>query len=142
MVPHDVEYRAPGTTGVVQIGQAVPEPRPQMEQGRRRSAGHAGVPVGRPGGHALEKSEDTPHVDHFIEGGDEVHLGCSGVHEAGVDPAHYQCSDEGLGAVHEVETCDRASSKMVPGLRIPCGSNADLIRPIRASLVWSSNSAM
>ena len=94
-------------------------------------SGHAPVAVGRAGGDAFEQREHAAHLGHRVERGHEVHLRRARIHEAGVDSARDQRADERLGAVH---VCP-PSSKMVPGLRMPCGSNAALIRRISSSFV-------
>ena len=123
MVADDVDDRAPGPSGVVQVGQAVAQPRAEVEQSGRRPAGHPGKAVGRAGGDTLEGGQDTVHVGDPVEGSDEVHLGGARVHEAVVDPVRHERTDERLGAVHcptSFRGPDGAStSKMVPGLRRP-----------------------
>ena len=51
-----------GAARVVQVGEAVGEARPAMQQRRGRLAGHARVAVGGAGHHALEQSEHAAHA--------------------------------------------------------------------------------
>ncbi len=74
VVADDVDDRRVRLAGVVQVGEAVAQPRPEVEQRRRGAAGHAGVAVGGAGGDALEERQHAPHLGHVVEGGDEVHL--------------------------------------------------------------------
>ena len=61
MVADDVDDRAVGPPGVVEVGQPVAEPGPEVEQRGRRPTGHPGVPVGGAGGHPLEQGQDAAH---------------------------------------------------------------------------------
>ncbi len=94
MVADDVDDRTVGPTGVVQVGQAVAEAGAEMEQGGGGPAGDARVPVGGAGGHALEEGQYRPHRRDVVEGGHEVHLRGTRVHEAGVDTVVDQGVDQ------------------------------------------------
>ncbi len=86
--------------GVVEIGEAVGEAGPAVQQRRRGLAGHPRIAVGGAGGHALEEAEDAAHAGDAVERRDEVHLAGAGIGEAGVDAAGEQGADEAFGAVH------------------------------------------
>ena len=66
---------------VMQIGQTIAQPRPQMQQRCRRLAGHAVVTIGRSGHHALEQPENATHTLHAIQRGYKMHLRCAGIGE-------------------------------------------------------------
>ena len=137
--PTMLTMRGGAPAGVVQVGDAVAQPGPEVQQGGRRPLGHTGVAVGGPGHRALEQSEDGPHLGHVVERGDEVHLRRARVGEAHVDPTVDEGADECLGAVGGHDECSSVL-KTVPGLRIPLGSNAALMRRMRAILAGSSRS--
>ena len=144
VVADDVDDRRLALARVVQVGEPVAEARPEVQQGGRGPAGHAAVAVGRAGRDAFEQREHAAHLGHRVERGDEVHLRRARVHEAGVDTARNERADECLGAVHDVSLSfspGPPESKIVPGLRMPCGSNAALMRRINASFTGSSSSS-
>ena len=99
VVADDVDHRGVGTTGIVQVGEAVAEAGAEVQQSAGRLAGDAGVAVGRPGGDALEEPEHRPHAGHVIQRGHEVHLGGARVGEAHLDAGIDQRADQRLGAV-------------------------------------------
>ena len=136
VVADDVDDRYVGAAGVVQVGDAVAEPGTEVQQRRRRPVGHAGVAVGGAGDDALEQPEHGPHLGDVVERGDEVHLRGARVREADVDARVDERADQGLGAVHGWSP----GSKIVPGLRIPLGSNAALIRRMSSTFTGSSSS--
>ena len=74
VVADDVHDRRRRPAGVVQVGEPVGEPGPEVQQRRRRSLGHACVAVGHPGDDALEQPEHRPHPVDPVDRGDEVHL--------------------------------------------------------------------
>ena len=100
VVTHDVDDGCLALARVVQVGEPVAEPRSEVEQGGGRTIGHAPVSVGGSGGDPLEECEHAVHLGHGVERGNEVHLGCAGVHEARVDATRDQRADERLRAVH------------------------------------------
>ena len=139
MVTDDVHERRPGPAGVVEVGQPVAEARPEVQQRRRRSPGHAPVPVGRAGDDALEEAEDAPHGRHVVERGDEVHLRGPGVGEADVDLGVDQRREQGAGAVHALALLSSTPSSR-SGPRIPRGSKARLMERISSSDTGSCSS--
>ena len=74
LVPHQVDDRGPGPAGVVQVGQAVGQARPAVEQGDRRLARHAPVAVGGAGDHPFEQAQDAAHARDPVQGRHEMHL--------------------------------------------------------------------
>ena len=66
----------------------------------RRPAAHPRVPVGGPGGHALEQPQDHPQPGYLVQRRDEVHLGCPGVREADIDAGADQGLDKRMSTVH------------------------------------------
>ena len=120
--------------GIVQVGQTVAEAGTEVEEHGGRAALDPRVAVGGTGGDALEQSEHAAHVGNRVERRDEVHLRRPGIHEAGVDAAGDERADERLGPVHDASSM----SKILPGLRMPAGSNARLIRRMSTIFVGSS----
>ena len=108
MLADDVDDAGMRLLGVVQVGDRIAEPRPQMQQGRRRPPGHAPVAVRRARHHALEQAEHGAHAVHAVERRHEMHLGRAGIGEADIDPAAHQRRDKAFRAVH-----DRAVSNSV-----------------------------
>ena len=119
VVADDVDDRGVGAPRVVQVGEAVAEPGPEVQQRRGRAAGHPRVPVGRAGGHALEEAEHAAHLGHVVEGGHEVHLGGARVHEADVDAGRRPASRGAHGTVHRRCRPRPRPSSSRPGLRSP-----------------------
>jgi hypothetical protein len=74
VVADDVDDGCVGPTGVVEVGQAVAEARPEVQQRRGRFVGHAAVAVGGARDDAFEERKYAPHLGNVIECGDEVHL--------------------------------------------------------------------
>ena len=58
------------------------------------------VPVRRPGDGPFEQPEHRSHLGHFVEGGDEVHLGGAGVREAHLYAGGDEGFDDRPSAVH------------------------------------------
>ena len=85
---------------VVQVGEAVAEAGPEMEQRRGRLVGHAGIAVRGAGRAALEQAQDAAHAVDAVERGHEMHLGRAGIGEGDLDAARDQGAHEALGAVH------------------------------------------
>jgi hypothetical protein len=68
----DIYDRHLSSAGVVQVRQAVGEPRSQMEEGAGRFPGHAGISVSRSSNDTLKKPEHATHLWHPVEGGDDM----------------------------------------------------------------------
>ena len=66
---HDDQHRTPGPARVVQVGQAVGQAGPQVQQHRGGPSGDAGVAVGGAGRHALEQGQHAAHLRHRVQGG-------------------------------------------------------------------------
>ena len=101
MLADDVDHRAARLLGVVQIGDAVAQPRPEMQQRRGRLVGHAGIAVRRTGRHALEQAQHATHAIDPVEGGNEVHFRGAGIGEADIDSARLQGPHQTFSAVHD-----------------------------------------
>lgn len=71
-----------------------------MQQHRCGLVGHAGIAIGRTGGHALEEGEHTAHVRNGVQCGHEMHLRGTGVGKAHVNTTIDQGVDQSLGTVH------------------------------------------
>ncbi len=113
VVADDVDERRARPAGVVQVGEPVAEAGPEVQQRRRRLAGHAPVPVGGAGDDAFEQAEHAAHLGDRVERGDEVHLGRARVREAHVDAAVDERADQRLRSVHGVPP--RLSRRACPG---------------------------
>ena len=85
MIADDVDDGAARPSGVVQIGQAVSEAGPEVQERARRLPAHPGISIGR-SGDDLEQAEHATHLRSRVEGGHEVHLAGPRVGEAGGHP--------------------------------------------------------
>jgi hypothetical protein len=74
VLPDDIEHGGTGAAGVVQIGQAVPEPGTEVQQSGRGPSRHPAVTVRRPCRDTLEQAEDPAHLRIPVERRHEVHL--------------------------------------------------------------------
>ena len=124
--------------GVVEIGDAVAEPGSEMEQHRCWRVAHACVAVGGAGGDTLEEREHAAHLRNGVERRDEMHLRRSRIPEDDVDAGADETAEHRFPADHCARTAGD-TSKSTPGLRMPSGSNAALIRPMSASFAGSSS---
>ena len=115
VVADDVDHRRLRAPRVVQIGEAVGEARPAVQQRGRRLLRHARVAVGRAGRDALEQAEDAAHAGHAVERGDEMHLAGAGIGEAGVDAGREQRADKAFGAVQCWFPCSLGLSRDMTG---------------------------
>ena len=77
--------RCTGSPSVVQVGDAVSEPRAQVEQSRCRAPRHSTVTICCSGHHALEEGQHRPHLGDGVEGRHEVHLRSAGIGETHVN---------------------------------------------------------
>jgi hypothetical protein len=100
MLADDVDDARARFLRVVQVGQAIGQARPEVQQRGRRAIGHAIEAIGGAGDHAFEQAEHAAHARHLVERGDEVHLRGTGVRDTKVDAAVDQGADQALGAVH------------------------------------------
>ena len=87
VIPDDVHDRGRRAPGVVQIGEAIGQPRTQMQQGRGGLAGDAAIAVRRAGGDAFEQTQHRAHGRGGIERGDKMHFRRAGIGEADFDAA-------------------------------------------------------
>lgn len=62
VVPDHVDHGCPRPSGVVQVGPAVRQTGPEVQERRGRPARHPPVAVRRAGDHALEQAEDGTHA--------------------------------------------------------------------------------
>ena len=96
----DIDDAGMRLLGVVQVGKAVGEAGPEMQQRRGRRALHAEIAVGRARHHALEQAEHAAHALDAIQRRDEMHLGGAGIGETDVDPARDQGPHQTFRTVH------------------------------------------
>ena len=102
VIAHHVHYRTQCLACVMQIGHAIREPRPQMEQGARRFARHARIAIGRAGDHAFEQGQDRLHAGDLIDRLHQLHFRGAGIRKTNLDATADQGFDQGVGAIHEV----------------------------------------
>jgi hypothetical protein len=102
MVTDHIDDRGVCAARIVQVRQSVGQARTQVQQGGRRSFGHAAIAVCGTGHHPLEKGQYSTHLGHRVEACHEVHLRRAWVGEADVHPAAHQCTDQGLRTIHGI----------------------------------------
>jgi hypothetical protein len=85
---------------IVEIGQAISEPRSTMKQRPRWPSDESSIAVRRPGCDPLEKSKYTTNARHPVERGNEMHLAGARIGKTGIDPAGDKCPNEAFGAVY------------------------------------------
>ena len=90
VVADDIDDRRRCATRVVEVGEPVRQPRPQMQERRGRLLRHAAIAIGHSGHRALEKTEDGPHALDFVERRDKMHFRCSGIAETDLNPGPNQ----------------------------------------------------
>ena len=87
MIADDIDDRRRGAAGVVQIGKAIGETRPEVEKRRGGPARDAAITVGGTGCDTLEQAQHRPQPLHGVEGRDHMHFGGAGIGETDVDAA-------------------------------------------------------
>ena len=100
VLANDIDHTRVAALGVVDVGQAVAQPRAQVQQGRRRALGHAVVAIRRSGDDTLEQPEYASHAGCTVERRDKVHLRCSRVGKADIYVAREQRVDHRFRTVH------------------------------------------
>ena len=123
VVADDVDHRRVAAPGVVQIGEPVREPGPEMQQRRGGLVGHAGIAVGGAGHRALGEAEHAAHALDAVERRDEMHLRRAGIGEADVDAGSDERAHQGFGAVHRGCSCGRL--RRPSAVTAPCRSWRD-----------------
>ena len=96
----DVDDAGMGLLGVVQVGEAIGEARPKVQQGRCRRALHAEITVGRARHHALEQAKHAAHALDPIQRRDKMHLRGTGIGEADINAARDQGPHQTFRTVH------------------------------------------
>ena len=117
VVADDVDERRPAAPGVVQVGDAVREPRAEVNQGQRRLARHPAVTVGGAGGDALELRQHAANAGDLVERGDEMDLGRAGIRETDLDAGVGGGPEHCLGAVHRSARVASRGRRRPGGLR-------------------------
>jgi hypothetical protein len=80
------------TAGVVQIGEAIGQPRPQMEKRRGGLPRDAAITVGRTDRDTFKQAKHRPQPLYAVEGCNQMHFRGAGIGETGIDAA----IDQGL----------------------------------------------
>ena len=100
LIADDIDDWDAGAPRVVQIREAVREPRPAMQQCRGRSVRHARISVRTTGHHALEQAEHASHSGNAVQGRDEMHFARAWIGEAGIHAAPKQRVNQAFRPVH------------------------------------------
>ena len=87
VLPHNVDDARARLLRVMQIGQTIAQPRPQMQQRGRGFISHAVITIRRAAAHALEQAQHAAHALNPIQCTDKMHLRSAGVGEAHIHPA-------------------------------------------------------
>ncbi len=99
VVADDVDDAGAGFPRIVEVGEAIGEARPQMQQCRGRRSLHAEKAIGRAGRHALEQAEHAAHR-RIVQRLQKMHFRGAGIGETELDALADQGFDEAFGAVH------------------------------------------
>ena len=100
MLADDVDDARLRLPRVVQVGQAIGQPGPEVQQCCGGLAGHAVVAVRGAGDHAFEQAQLAAHALHLVQRCDEGHLGRAGIGEADLDLAGNQRANQAFGSDH------------------------------------------
>ena len=100
MFPDDIDQGRVGLVGVVQVGDAIAQPRSQMEERGRGFARHASVAVRRAGRHPFKEAEHPTHGRNAVQAGHKVHLRRARVHKTDVHAAVDEGVNQTFCAVH------------------------------------------
>ena len=100
MLTDHIDNGAPRAPGVVEIGGPVAKAGAQMKQGQCRFVHHSAIAVGRTGNNAFKQPEHGANARFFIDGGDQLHLGCARVGKTHVDTCICKRRNQGLCTVH------------------------------------------
>ncbi len=141
VVADDRDHGRMAPPRVVEVGKAVAQPRPEVQQRCGGRLAHPRIAVRCTGGGTLEQGEHTAHLGNGVERRHEVHLRRARIGEDHVEVGCHEAAHERLGADHPAAalvSSDDATST-APGFRIPSGSNAALILPISASFAGLSS---
>ncbi len=85
VIADDVDQRCCGAACIVQIGPAIAEARPQMQQRAGRFFRHAAITIGHAGGSAFKQGQHRADTVNAIERRDEVHFRRAGIGETDFD---------------------------------------------------------
>jgi hypothetical protein len=100
VIAHDIDDALPRLAGIVQKRNGIGEARSQMQQGRCRLSGHAGIAVCRARHHRFEQAQYAAHPGFAVQRRHEMHFGGAGIAEADFNTAVGKGMDQGFGAVH------------------------------------------
>ena len=101
MFADDVDHARRGALGIVDVGEAIRQPWPQMEQGGRRRVLHPVPSIGCARRYTLEQAQDAPHPG-IVERRQEMHFRRSGIGETDIDTLIDQGGDQAFRTVHGV----------------------------------------
>ena len=79
------DNRRESASRIVEIGQAIGEPRPRMEQRRSGLPCHACIAIGRARHNTFKKAQDASHLRFAIKRCHEMHLGRTGIGKAHIN---------------------------------------------------------
>jgi hypothetical protein len=96
LVADDVEYRRSGAPGIVEVGNGVPEPRAEVENGHGGAPGNSPVSVCRSGRHTFEENEDWSGVASLGHRRDERKFGGTGIRKADAYSGRSGCCYQGF----------------------------------------------
>jgi hypothetical protein len=99
MLAHDADDGNMRPAGVMQIGEAVAQTRPEMKERTRRPLAHPRVSVCGAGDDSLEETEHTPHFRNLVQSRDDMYFRGARVGEASIDIPRHQRANQTLCAV-------------------------------------------
>jgi hypothetical protein len=110
VITDDVHDGRLGTHRIVQIRQAVGQPRAQVQQCARGTVKHPGITISGARGCPLEESENTAHAVDAVQRVDKMHLRGPRIGETHLDAATDERPQQGLSASQDT-TVSRCVSR-------------------------------
>ena len=102
MIAHDIDHGRARALGVMQVGQAIAQARPQVQQRGGGLVGHARITVGGAGHDTFEQAQHAAHVRLAIQRRHKVHLGRARIGKADVHIVGKKGIAKTVSAVHRV----------------------------------------
>ena len=100
VIADDIDDGRGGPARIVQIGQAVGQPGPEMKQRGGRLAGDPPVAIRGARRNAFKQAQDRADAAHRIQRRDEMHLRCPRIGKTQLHAAINQSLHDGLGTIH------------------------------------------
>ena len=100
MLAHNAHHRRVRLLCVVEIAEAVGQPRAEVQQCGRRLPEHPRIAIRRPGADSLEQAKDAPQPGHAVQSRDELHLRRARIGETEAHPVRHQSAEQNFSSQH------------------------------------------